>query len=140
MRPLPPPSVRLPARSWSTTIISLLSSALSSGLTIFSAPPSSSAAAFIPSSAFVLPFALPFPGAELPAVCVLVERAPGGCGPELASWAIDLRWRMEGAGKLRFLSMASTVRWKRRKRAWARRRVEGRSMVFESSLTRIHSG
>jgi hypothetical protein len=32
------------------------------------------------------------------------------------------------------------VRWKRRKRAWARRRVEGRSMVLESSLTRIHSG
>lgn len=45
------------------------------------------------------------------------------------------RCRTLGAGKLFFLSMASTVRWKRRKRAWARRRVEGRSMVFDNSLT-----
>ena len=46
-----------------------------------------------------------------------------------------LRWRTVGVGKLFRLSTASTVRWKRRKRAWARRRVEGRSIVFESSLT-----
>ena len=40
-----------------------------------------------------------------------------------------------GAGKLDFLSMASTVRWNRRKRASARMRVDSRSMVVESSLT-----
>ena len=40
-----------------------------------------------------------------------------------------------GAGKLDFLSMASTVRWKRRKRASARTRVDSRSIVVESSLT-----
>ena len=63
----------------------------------------------------------------------------------LGFWAMSLsegvgpagfRCRTLGVGKLFFLSMASTVRWKRRKRAWARRRVEGRSMVLESSLTR----
>lgn len=133
-RPLPPLSVLLPPCSFSTTIISLLSSALSSGLTIFSATSSSSS--FTPPSAFALPFAL-FGVGSL--ACVPVERAPSACGPELPSWVIGLRWRIEGAGKLRFLSMASTVRWKRRKRAWARRRVEGRSIVLESSLTRIYS-
>ena len=40
-----------------------------------------------------------------------------------------------GAGKLSFLSIASTVRWNRRKRACARSKVEGRSIVFASSLT-----
>jgi hypothetical protein len=42
---------------------------------------------------------------------------------------------LEGRGKLFLLSIASTVRWKRRKRASARTRVEGRSIVDESSLT-----
>lgn len=46
-----------------------------------------------------------------------------------------VRWRTMGAGKLSFLSIASTVRWNRRKRAWARSKVEGRSIVFASSLT-----
>lgn len=50
--------------------------------------------------------------------------------------SIDIvRWRTMGAGKLSFLSIASTVRWNRRKRAWARSKVEGRSIVFASSLT-----
>lgn len=46
-----------------------------------------------------------------------------------------VRWRTIGAGKLSFLSIASTVRWNRRKRAWARSKVDGRSIVFASSLT-----
>ena len=45
------------------------------------------------------------------------------------------RFRSLGAGKLDFLSMASTVRWKRRNRASARMRVDSRSIVEESSLT-----
>ncbi len=40
-----------------------------------------------------------------------------------------------GAGKLCFLSMASTRRWKRRNSASARMRVDSRSIVFESSFT-----
>lgn len=49
---------------------------------------------------------------------------------------VDFRCRtLDGAGKLCLRSMASTVLWNRRKRYWARRRVEGRSMEFESSLT-----
>jgi hypothetical protein len=40
-----------------------------------------------------------------------------------------------GAGKLPFLSTASTSRWKRLNRTSARMRVELRSMVHESSLT-----
>lgn len=46
-----------------------------------------------------------------------------------------VRCRTTGAGKLSFLSTASTVRWNRRKRAWARSKVDGRSIVFASSLT-----
>ena len=42
-----------------------------------------------------------------------------------------------GFGKLDFLSMASTVRWKRRKRASARMRVDSRSIELDSSLTRV---
>jgi hypothetical protein len=45
------------------------------------------------------------------------------------------RCRMDGAGKLSFLSMASTVRWKRRKRASARTSVLSNSIEVESSLT-----
>jgi hypothetical protein len=40
-----------------------------------------------------------------------------------------------GFGKLDFLSIASTVRWKRRKRASARTRVDSRSIELDSSLT-----
>lgn len=48
----------------------------------------------------------------------------------------DLPARSRGAeGKLPFLSMASTRRWKRLKRASARMRVDSRSMVPESSFT-----
>jgi hypothetical protein len=47
------------------------------------------------------------------------------------------RW-VGGRGKLSLLSIVSTVRWKRRKRDSARTRVEGRSIVPESSLTCVH--
>jgi hypothetical protein len=40
-----------------------------------------------------------------------------------------------GTGKLDFLSMASTCRWKRRKRDSARTRVDSRSIVLDSSFT-----
>jgi hypothetical protein len=40
-----------------------------------------------------------------------------------------------GGGKVPLRSMASTVRWKRRKRASALERVASRSIVSESSLT-----
>jgi len=43
-----------------------------------------------------------------------------------------------GAGKFSFLSMASTRRWKRLKRASARMRVDSRSIVPESSFTRVY--
>ena len=62
-----------------------------------------------------------------------------GCFPAAAAAGDGvggLRWRtMGGAGKLLRLSTASTVRWKRRKRVWARSKVDGRSIVLESSLT-----
>lgn len=63
---------------------------------------------------------------------LLLSLLPGG------SFVLSVeivRWRTTGAGKLSFLSIASTVRWNRRKRAWARSKVEGRSIVFASSLT-----
>ena len=56
---------------------------------------------------------------------------------EVLVWAVG-RFRSLGAGKLDFLSIASTVRWKRRKRASARMRVDSRSIVVESSLT-VHN-
>jgi predicted acyltransferase (DUF342 family) len=40
-----------------------------------------------------------------------------------------------GAGKLDFLSMASTVLWKRRNSASARMSVDSRSIVVDNSLT-----
>lgn len=46
------------------------------------------------------------------------------------------RW-VRGLGKLRFLSTASTLRWKRRNKASARISVESRSIVLESSLTKF---
>lgn len=48
---------------------------------------------------------------------------------------ICFRWCAAGAGKLFFLSIASTVRSKRRKRDSARVRMGMRSIVLESSLT-----
>ena len=52
-----------------------------------------------------------------------------------SSSEVGLRWRTVGVGKLSRLSIASTVRWKRRKRDWARRRVEGRSIFPDNSFT-----
>lgn len=49
------------------------------------------------------------------------------------------RFLNAGAGKLLFLSMASTVRWKRRKSASARMRVDSRSIVVESSFAGVIS-
>lgn len=52
-----------------------------------------------------------------------------------ADSCVGLRRWVDGAGKLFFLSIASTVRSKRRKRDSARVRRGTSSMVFESSLT-----
>lgn len=57
-------------------------------------------------------------------------------GTEAAeSWDAPMRFRIAGLGKLAFLSTASTVRWKRRKRDSALISVDSRSMALESSLT-----
>lgn len=60
------------------------------------------------------------------------SEAPGEVGGEF----IERRWRADGgAGKFCFLSIVSTVRWKRRYRDSARMSVVSRSMVPESSFT-----
>jgi hypothetical protein len=53
----------------------------------------------------------------------------------ILAFRVSCRWRNFGAGKLDFLSIASTVLWKRRNRASARIRVDSRSIVVDSSLT-----
>lgn len=91
------------------------------------------------SSSFFFPASFFFAGdlaaAALPAsvpVVVPVLDSPAS-GSEVSD---DLPARSRGAeGKLPFLSMASTRRWKRLKRASARMRVDSRSMVPESSFT-----
>ena len=120
--PTPPPCSLTPFLSSTSTF--LLKSWRSSGLMTFS-----------------LAFCLPASPSSIPPLL------PGRLRPSTADVAPEvlelgeeglsagLRWRTVGVGKLFRLSTASTVRWKRRKRVWARRRVEGRSIVFESSLT-----
>ena len=49
--------------------------------------------------------------------------------------SVGFRWRTGAEGKFFRLSTASTVLRKRRKSAWARSRVELRSIVLESSFT-----
>lgn len=84
------------------------------------------------SSADGLTALLPLPLAAAASEPDALPSAPSADGPDV----MDLRCLAAGAaGKLCFLSMASTVRWKRRKRDSARMRVEGRSMVLDSSLT-----
>lgn len=115
-QPIPPPcSTTVCLSSFSTFRLSRLRS---SGLMTFS-----SAAADASASGTV---------ASLPVVAAFLPFAVAAFGG--ASGA-GFRWRTLGAGKLCLRSMASTVRWKRRKSFCARRRVEGRSMVLESSLT-----
>lgn len=69
---------------------------------------------------------------------------PGGFGDDafaagrllpVEEFCVVVRCRSLGAGKLDFLSIASTVRWKRRKSASARMSVDSKSMVVDSSLT-----
>ena len=70
-----------------------------------------------------------------------LEEGPAGVSPEAGRGGEEMDFRCLGfgaEGKLSFLSIVSTVRWKRRKSASARMRVEGRSMVLESSLTSNH--
>jgi hypothetical protein len=74
-------------------------------------------------ASIALVFALPLPAALSPEVDGAADRLRTG------------RCRNFGAGKLDFLSIASTVRWKRRKRASARMRVDSKSIVVESSFT-----
>ena len=82
-------------------------------------------------------FALAFAFLVMPFRTSVPVAAGGLCCVELpvAEESVGLRCRIVGLGKLCFLSTASTVRWKRRNKDCARRRVEGRSMVLESSLT-----
>lgn len=80
------------------------------------------------------------PAADAPLTCrrpasVAVE-APAGLPDDADAGSEPFRWRTLGAGKLCFLSTASTVRWNLRKRPSARVMVDGRSIVFDSSLTR----
>lgn len=125
-----------------------LRSALSSGLITFSSFfPSPSAFLAIPASAPVAPALEPcFAGAAAFPVKlnfglgVLSVAANGVDASALDDPAGPFRWRtVLGGGKLCFRSIVSTVRWKRRKSACARRRVEGRSMVDERSLTEASS-
>lgn len=106
----------------SSTSTFLLRSCLSSGLMTFS---------------LIFPFSSSPPALLLPGRLRLStdDVTPESLGLGEDSLSAGLRWRTVGVGKLFRLSTASTVRSKRRKRAWARRRVEGRSIVFESSLT-----
>lgn len=129
------------------TIGFLLNRALSSGLTIFSFICCVvSRSRSVPSLALALPAALLLPRTALPLllpaasapVAEVTERlfwSSDTSPPPAAGLSVALRCRTVGVGKLCFLSMASTVRWKRRKRACARRSVEGRSILLESSLT-----
>ena len=55
----------------------------------------------------------------------------------LLAFLVGCLCRRFGAGKLDFLSIASTVLWKRRKRASARTSVDSRSIVVDSSLTKF---
>lgn len=115
------------------------------GLSILSAATNSVALAF-PAALLLLLSLLGGEALLLPAatyVLSLLETGDGLAIPLLSllpggSFVLSVeivRWRTTGAGKLSFLSIASTVRWNRRKRAWARSKVEGRSIVFASSLT-----
>lgn len=81
--------------------------------------------------AVVLPSATP-DGEEVGLVDGIVV---GGVGLEVSELEGGRRFRRMGAGKEAFLSIASTVRWKRRKRASARMRVDSRSIVVDSSFT-----
>lgn len=62
---------------------------------------------------------------------------PFGAGfrPGLVAEALWPGLSVLGAGKLCFLSTASTNRWKRRKRTSARIKVDSRSIVPDSSFT-----
>ena len=61
--------------------------------------------------------------------------ASGDLPLSVVEFWICFRWCAAGAGKLFFLSIASTVRSKRRKRDSARVRMGMSSIVLESSLT-----
>lgn len=54
---------------------------------------------------------------------------------EVVGIEVEEEARPCGTGNVCLRSMASTMRWKRRKRDSARMSVEGRSIVLESSLT-----
>lgn len=140
----------------------LLSSSLNSGLMIFGLR-SWSSALFRVSLAGIFPLPLFLAGLlsgltevvlgpELPRFVppavtastpeVLAVLSPGEAAGEVGSdWPLPNEafliglWRNFGAGKFAFLSIASTLRWKRRKSASARISVDSRSIVLESSLT-----
>lgn len=116
--PTPPPCSATSFLSSTSTF--LLSSCLNSGLITFSFALTGSTSPLLGRPRPSAPVALPFE---------LLGREEDGLSVGF------FRCRTGAAGKLFLLSIASTVRWKRRKRAWARRRMELRSIVFESSLT-----
>lgn len=119
--PTPPPCSATSFLSSTSTF--RLSRALNSGLIIFS---------FLASASPAL-----LPGRLLPSAPIVAPELLGLSGDLPLS--AGLRCRTVGLGKLLRLSTASTVRWKRRNSACARRRVEGRSIVLESSLTKLPS-
>ena len=84
-----------------------------------------------------VPLALTLSTPEVFAEGEVGELERNACVPPSEAFCVAAVFRCLsfGAGKLDFLSMASTVRWKRRKRASARTRVDSRSIVVESSLT-----
>jgi hypothetical protein len=125
----------------------LLNNPLSSGEITFG---------LISSSSPLTRFPLSFPSAliglvtsELPGLPLFVLPAVTASTPlvlAVALWLAALaeeelrtgRCRNLGAGKFDFLSIASTVRWKRRNKASARMSVLSKSIVVESSLTVYH--
>lgn len=156
---LPKPSPSLRTIFLGNTSTFLLSSSLTSGLIPFglwSANSSPSTLGLDPLLAFPLPLALsPSEGVTvdlppwgllllfvLPAVTVSTPLVLPTSPEERRDWTppneafVETgRCRSFGLGKLDFLSIASTVLWKRRKSASARTRVDSRSIVVESSFT-----
>lgn len=114
-----------------------LKSALSSGLTICSLVGPSSDCEATPGLEFCAAAAAPLFCADCGCLPFLVAESDTVCDADDsggASTAIVVL-ALAGEGNMCFLSIASTVRWKRMKSASARMRVESRSIVFASSLT-----
>jgi hypothetical protein len=157
--PFPSPKLLNPSPVFLTIFLGntstfLLNNPLNSGLITLGLTSSSSPLILLPLSLPALPGltplglpGLPPPLFVLPAVTasialVLALAPPPEADPVLAALPEEEtllgRCRSFGAGKLDFLSIASTVRWKRRNKASARISVDSRSIVVDNSLTMPH--